>query len=402
LLQGGWRLILEGPPLPEPTMQPVPWRLELRDFRVFRRADFAPEGVVVLAAPNGAGKTTAHRALQLLSVLFNRNHEDALSIISPRLLRRAQATDPGHVLLSLSVGDVTWRLRLAVDSQGLTGRYGEELLREDVVVARAAMHQEDWHYLNRRRTMPMNELRCCARIVWDEERPAWLEPLFRLLNSLRVHLDYDLNRLRGPWQRGGRHTYLHPTGANLWTVLDNWRGSRRHAEQYNWTLEHAQRAFPDLISGIDFTPFLGVYRPDAPEEAIPPELLANGLLTGLCHLTAVAGAEDGATLTFDEVEDALHPHAIRTILAAMRQRADERGLTILLTTHSPVVLNEFSREPSQVFVIERARAADDADRSEVLPLTEARDRGWLSHFELGDLYAAEDIAPQSALAVAGA
>ncbi|MBK7758611.1 MAG: hypothetical protein IPI35_19885 [Deltaproteobacteria bacterium] len=86
----------------------------------------------------------------------------------------------------------------------------------------------------------------------------------------------------------------------------------------------------------------------------------------------------------------------------MRQRADEHGLTILLTTHSPVVLNEFSREPSQVYIIERGPEADDADRSEVLPLTEARDPNWLSHFELGDLYAAEDIASQSALAAVGA
>lgn len=382
-------------------MQPLPWRLELRDFRVFRRVDFAPEGVVALAAPNGAGKTTMNRALQLLSVLFNRNHEDALSIISPRLLLHVKATPPGPVLCSLSVGDVTWRLRLPVDSQGLTGRYGEELFRGGELVTRAAMHQQDWFHHDKRRTMPMNEQRCCARIVWDEERPDWLEPLFRLLSTLRVHSDYQLTQLTGPWQRGGRHTYLHPTGANLWTVLDNWRGSRKHTEQYNWTLEHARRAFPDLISGIDFTPFLGVYRPDAPEEAIPPELLANGLLTGLCHLAAVAGAEDGATLTFDEVEDALHPHAIRTILAAMRARAEARGLTILLTTHSPVVLNEFRGEPSQVYIIERGPKAREPDRSEVLPLTEARDPHWLSHFELGDLYAAEDIASQSALAAAG-
>ena len=137
-------------------MQPLPWRLELRDFRVFRRVDFAPEGVVALAAPNGAGKTTMNRALQLLSVLFNRNHEDALSIVSPRLLLHVKATPPGPVLLSLSVGDVTWRLRLPVDSQGLTGRFGEELLRGGELVTRAAMHQQDWFHHDKRRTMPMN------------------------------------------------------------------------------------------------------------------------------------------------------------------------------------------------------------------------------------------------------
>lgn len=374
-------------------MNPLSWHLTLKDFRVYKALDLSPEGVSVLAAPNGAGKTTLNNALQLLGALFTRDMETALSLVSPRLLRHVRAPSSAPVELSLSVGDVTWRLRLPVDSQGLTGRYGEELLHGEQMVVRAAMHQKEWYHGSLQRTMPLDERRCCTRIIWDEERPPWLEPLQRMLTTLRVHEHYHLNRLSEPWQRGGRHTFLHPTGSNLWTVLDNWKGSRAMSARYNWVLQQARLAFPHLISDIDFSPFLSIYRPDAPDQGMPPELLAAGLLTGLAHLTAVAGAEDGATLTFDEVEDALHPHAIRSILHGMEEVAETRGLTILLTTHSPVVLNHFKGKESSIYIIERS-GNQPPPRSDVVALDQAREARWLAHFEPGDLYAAEDIAAQ--------
>ena len=76
-------------------------------------------------------------------------------------------------------------------------------------------------------------------------------------------------------------------------------------------------------------------------DALPLPLAPDGLLVGILHLTAVAGRAEGSILAFDEMENQLHPHAIRAILKAMRARAEERNLTIVLTTHSPVVMNEF-------------------------------------------------------------
>lgn len=378
-------------------MASAPWRLQLKNFRVYESLDISPEGLCVLAAPNGSGKTTFNKALALLSTLFNRDMEAALTIVSPRFLRRIQSPNNSPVEMSLSVEDVTWKLRLPVDSQGLTGYYGEELARNGSIIARAAMHQKEWFYEGKQRSIPMDEHRCCARIVWDEHRPDWLGPLHQFCTTLRVYDNYHINRLSDPWQRGGKHTFLHPTGVNLWTVLDNWKGSRAMGARYNWVIEKTRQAFPGLISDIDFVPALGVFRPDS-EQALPPELLAAGLLTGLCHLTAVAGAEQGSTLTFDEVDDNLHPHAIRTVLKAMDEEAERRDLTIFVTTHSPVVLNYFRGRESSIYVIERA-ANRATSTSEIIALDEARSKDWLAHFDPGDLYASEDIAPQNGLSV---
>ena len=117
-------------------------------------------------------------------------------------------------------------------------------------------------------------------------------------------------------------------------------------------------------------------------DGLPPSRAADGLLTGLLHLTAVAGAKDGSIIAFDEVENQLHPHAIRSIISAMRAQADERDLTIIVTTHSPVVLNQFRDAPEDVFVLGHG--------VEGLPtparMTDLHTEEWLAQARLGSLY----------------
>src|SRR6185369_13240532 len=119
-----------------------------------------------------------------------------------------------------------------------------------------------------------------------------------------------------------------------------------------------------------------------PEIALPPERAADGLLTGLLHLTAVAGARRGALVAFDEVENQLHPHAIRSLFAAMRRRAEEQDLTIIITTHSPVVMNEFRDDLEQVFVLDRSTNSNEFP----VRVTDLHSEEWLAQAKLGTLY----------------
>ncbi len=372
-------------------MTPPTWTLRLRDFRVFAHFDWSPEGVCLLGGSNGAGKTTVLDALLFLRTLFSRGHEAAFKVIKGTFLRRLNAPAEAPLVFELKVGDVRWVLRLPVNSSGLESFYGEELHLGDQVQLRAAMYQQEWFLGAERRIHDDDEIRCCAKVLWDEQKPAWLRPFFEMLNGARVHKSYVLGRLCDPWQRKSAEWYLHGDGSNLWTVLDTWKGSKKGGAQYDWVLARARKAFPDLIEDINFVPTLSVFRPDLPDPdaGLPPERMADGLLTGLLHLTAVAGAQDGSVLAFDEVENHLHPHAIRVILAAMRELAEARNLTIILTTHSPVVMNEFKGHEDRYFVLERGR-----EQTQPVALEEAHNPDWLAHFALGDLYEREKIAPQ--------
>jgi AAA15 family ATPase/GTPase len=120
------------------------------------------------------------------------------------------------------------------------------------------------------------------------------------------------------------------------------------------------------------------------EEAMPHHLAPNGFLVALLHLCAVAGAPPGGVVGIDEMENSLHPFAIRRLISIFRDEAEVKDLTVVMATHSPVALDEFAAEPDQIFVMEPGSATCP------VPLTHCRDEDWLRHFSLGELYSRLD------------
>lgn len=106
----------------------------------------------------------------------------------------------------------------------------------------------------------------------------------------------------------------------------------------------------------------------------------------LLHLCAIASAPDHGVVAIDEPENSLSPFAIRKLVEFARDRAKQRGVSVLFATHSPALLNHFREDPAQVWIF------DSSDDSRVKRLTEWKDEDWLSLFSLGDLYAREVVA----------
>ena len=359
------------------------------DFRVIGQLDWSPQGVCLLARPNGAGKTTVLDLLLFLRTLWRSGHESALNAVGGTHLQRIGAAKEDPVTLQVQVGDIRWRLRFPMSAGGLKGSYGEELLRGHDVVLRAAMFDEGWYLGAERRAL--DEHRCCARVLWDNGDSPWMKPLVDALTGMRIYKSYRLNQIQRSQAITASHSYLHGTGKNLWSVLSTWRAApRRYAGRFDWVMAHARRAFPGQIDTMEFDRGLpSLFIPDSPDPAsgLPPERAADGFLTGLLHLAAVAGAPAGSLVAIDEMENQLHPHAIRVLLAAMRERAEAEDLTVILTTHSPVVMNAFKGEEGSFYVMDTA-----GEGPTPVPLSVHRDPTWLSHFALGDLYERSAIA----------
>lgn len=360
------------------------FRLELANFRALKRLDWSPEGVCLLSGANGAGKTSAFDALLFLRTLFAFGHEAALSVVGAAALKHIDSEPDDPITLRLTIRDLRWVVRLPMSAQGLRGAIGEELHRGDEIVLRAGMFQEDW-FVGAERA-PRDERRACLKVLWDRGDHDWLAPLASFLEDVRVYDSYTMKLIVEPQTNSVMTRFLSSTGANLWSVLAAWKSSPiRFNGQYEWVLAEARKAFPGLLESIEFErglPYLYGRGAKSVEDSYPPSRAASGLLTGLLHLTAVAGAKPGSLLTFDEMENQLHPHAIRSILAAMRRQSEERGLTILLSTHSPVLLNQFREAPEQVYVLGHGR--DDTPTP--APLTALFDEDWLAHSDLGVLY----------------
>jgi predicted ATPase len=373
-------------------MGPHPWTLRIEDLRTLEKVEWSPDGVCVVVGPNGSGKTTLLNALMLLSLAFSRDMDTALRHVSPAQLRRVNSAPNDPVILDLTLGDVRWVLMLPAAEYGLRGYYGEELYHQDRLVLRSALLSQQAQIDGAPFTIDPDERRCLTRILWDRDEPEWLKSLSSWLRSLRIYKDWYINQLRQPWQRGDSFSYLNNTGNNLWTVLDTWDATRTYRGQFRWVIEKVRLAFPAQLESIEFEPGVRVFRPGAsqPGQGLPPDVLADGLLTALLQLTAVAGAKEGSTLAFDEMENQLHPFAIRVILGAMREEAERKGLTILLTTHSPEVLNEFRGEEDRVFVL------GEPGRVQPVPLADLVHEDELPIAYIGERYLRERFAPQSA------
>lgn len=346
----------------------------------------------LLSGPNGSGKSSLLEVLQFVRSSALRGVREAVRFTGGgALLRRLGAEPKSPVHLELSIGDLRWVIQIPVEGGSIHPNHEESIEHGGKILARRAMYSGDVFLGDEQRDA---DERSALQMLWDVHRPPEILPLIELVRGIRVYSSYCLDRIREP-QLYTDDVDLHSTGKNAWSVLSNWRAApRKYDERFRWVVEALRRAFPDLVQDLEFdiegqTVGGRFYSPSArsAEDSLPLSVAADGLLVGILHLTAIAGAREGSIVAIDEMENQLHPHAIRSILDSMRSMADARDLTILLTTHSPVVMNTFKGREHQFYVLEAGH--------EVLPISldKALDPDWLAHFSsLGDLYDREDFA----------
>lgn len=78
------------------------------------------------------------------------------------------------------------------------------------------------------------------------------------------------------------------------------------------------------------------------DRQIPARSLSDGTLRFLGQLIALRTAPPGSLLLIEEVENGLHPTRAHLLVEAMEAATTERGVQVIATTHSPIVLNALS------------------------------------------------------------
>jgi predicted ATPase len=220
-----------------------------------------------------------------------------------------------------------------------------------------------------------------------------LKGLHEFASSFRLYQNLQIPSLRMTGSPATSDLHLHSDGRNVFSLLRNWKAGRKeHEERWFFVREGLRECFPELFEELEFLSagqtvtvqffFRGLKEPVGVWSA------PHGLLVALLHLCAIASTPDHGALAIDEPENGLHPYAIRTLLDLMRARAESKDVTVLLATHSPVVLNTFNTEPERIYIMEPGH--------ERLPiaLTEHSNPEWLAHFALGDLYSEQSFGAQ--------
>lgn len=365
--------------------------LDVHNYRALRKVRWSPSGVCAVTGPNGSGKTTLLSAIEFLRHLLERGIQAAVEFSGGTAsIKHQQALPQDGIRLFLEQGQCSWVVYVSMHPPSI--EIGERLRIGDQAVARQDPHSPAF-VLERELTVSGDSVFSHAMSLLPAEQREALKGLHGLASNFRLYHNLEFRSLRTSGSPATADLYLHSDGRNAFSLLRNWKAGRReHEERWLFVRDGLRECFPELFEDIEFLTagqtvtvrfFIKGLREPVDAYAAP-----HGLLVALLHLCAIASAPDGGAVAIDEPENGLHPYAIRTLMDLARARAAAKDLTILLATHSPVVLNTFNTEPERVYIMEPGH--------EVLPiaLSEHSNPEWLAHFSLGDLYSDQTFGAQ--------
>lgn len=371
--------------------RPPQFSLYVRQLRALQRIDWTPGPVSLLIGANGAGKSTTMQVLRVLRLAYERGLPEAvrLALGGSHNLGSWGRKDDEPIEIGLELGNVRWRISVNL-GEGAVDSIAEEELLEDgqLVFSRDALGQ--LRYKGQPISSEGNAIGL-RTLVDRGEVAAAIRSIATFLQRVNVFQEPDLVSLR----RGSTaedDQSLELRGGNAISVLRRWHQNRSMKDRYEFVVGGLRASFPGTFGGIDFhqagnTLTARVFRSDRDASYWLMDA-ANGFLQMMVLLCEIANTDEGGVVAIDEPENGLHPYALRVFLRKAKQWATQHHITVLLATHSTVLLDHFTDSPSHVFVITKS---DSNEISMPIALDKLCNKNWLAGFKLGDLYEQGEI-----------
>lgn len=368
--------------------------IQAQNYRGLVEIDWSiPPGLSVVVGANGAGKTTL---LLLLDVLRRGATGDsglagALGHHGgTRSLKHMGAAAGAPIALGARWGDIAWQIEPTPMGGGLAPYPAERLTVGGKVLYDhpSGSPTVRWGGAGGSTDVSVNGTSVLQRLAAADlagNFPA--RALLDALGGCRIHFDPSLSSLR----RGSEVSAdkrLSSDGGNALSVLRNWRDWSPDRSRFDFVLESLRECF-GFFESLDFQQGGQIVEGHIVHRkhrgSFPVGHAAEGWLVALLHFTAVASADAGHVVGIDSFENALHPRALREALDLIREYADANGISVVVTTQSPEVLNGFDAHPENVFVL------DSRYRPGPRALTDLRTEEWLAQFRLGSEFADGDF-----------
>ena len=357
--------------------------LTVRGFKTLRDLTLRLSPVTVLLGANNVGKTNVVRAIELLA------HAVRLGSL-PRAVAeagedvRTRGDGGGRLFFkvegqldgrrfSYEVSDSTEEVRI-LEPDGFEAKRGSD--GKFHLGAAGLLSSGD----NRDPGAGLAALAGSPKPAPELEKDvAFMKRIASFLGGMRA-ADFSPARLREPSLPSPEVT-LGREGENLAAVLDRLQGERPLVRRR--IDEEVRKAIPsvDLVTTVAQAQghkVVGVAEGDLVFNSAD---LSDGILLFIA-LSTVTQMSGGSTLVaLEEVERGIHPRRIRDTLDQVL-RVSRTGSQFLLTTHSPLLLNEFRELPEAVIVLERSGDGTSARQLSELPDLEAA----LKDVSLGDLW----------------
>lgn len=320
--------------------------ITLENFRTFRAPTEIPlRGVSVFIGPNNSGKTNAIRGIQLLASAAGKG----------AWLEGFEAHDSDKPFTVSGVARFSPQVELQLSLTGPTvelwnGR-GRVQCRGDIDFAAAYDGQQSsWRTFKGERSARNGADFLRGAVDFAKECwPQFLASAPDFFRGVRVaSLSAASLRKPAPVQK---EPELGERGENFGAVLDWIKGERP-------LLETAINNELREVLGVDrFT--TRVTRESEKIAAIVEgaqsygaDAVSDGVLLYLGMTTVAQLVGPKSLLVIEEPENGIHPRRLRSFLEQVRRTAAQ-GTQVILTTHSPVLLDEFRDDPRAVVVFER-------------------------------------------------
>lgn len=358
--------------------------LSVKGFKTLKDFSAPLTRVSVLVGPNNCGKSNVLRALSFLGATVRHGLKEAI----------VRAGGPAEVFSRSGRGG----FEISIEGQfgGTTVRYkiggatndsprGIEELSSTGEIEMPPVQFGGYH--------PVVELNGEV-IILNANEPGELlndlsyqtgcpEPFLRLhelLTGLTV-ADFSMDRLRAK-SLPVPGVEMKTTGENLAAVLDRLHGE---APSIRKRIEREVSAVVPSITGL-VTPtvdaegnkVVGISEGD---EVFKAEAVSDGILLFIALSTVSQMAGGRSFVCLEEPDKGIHPRRIREILEQVNAVA-KTGSQFLLTTHSPVLLDEFRDFPESVLILDRQDGGTRSTRLSELPDVQAQ----LRDVSLGDLW----------------
>lgn len=364
--------------------------LYVRNLRGLKLVEWSPGPLALLIGANGAGKTTLFQTLRLLRVAYERGLAEAVTLVlgGSGNLKSWGVSDSETVEIGLRIGEAHWTIQLAARDGSVDHLTAEQLMEQDrVIYARDSLGA---FIYGAERLEATTQLGLRSLMDRGAHEPA-IRTVASFIRKISVYHDPDIWALRWNGSNTSDDRALQPRGGNALALLRSWSQERSNRQRYHFVLEGLAAAFPLIVEDMDFveagnTLVARIFRPGV-EAPSPLASEANGVLQLLILLCDVAAAESESVVAIDEPENCLHPYALRAFLKRTTRWAKRNNLTVLLATHSIVLLDELTGAPEQIYVMK------SNENEDVMPtrLDRLCNVEWLQRFKLGDLYEQGEI-----------
>ncbi len=360
--------------------------LRVRNFKAIVDSKVVRLGALtVFIGNNGVGKSSLIEALESYQSIVR----DGLDVAMQRWFgiehirhkaqeakqRRGVAVNPIQIDLAIGASPrKSRRLEMAVNNDPAANR---------MFIAAERISRADGSWIERDRIGAI-ETYGAGRSILDSAIGDYVEESQHVLDWQFLTLSPERMGLPVPQQRTGGRVRLARDGSNVADVLLDLRRQSPTAfegvvEAMSYVLPYAQDIQPSLTSSeIERKSWLQISEADF---KVPGWLLSTGTLRMLALLALLRHPSPPPLIVVEEIENGLDPRSIHLIVEEIRNAVLGGATQVILTTHSPYLLDLLTLE--HLVVVER-----DASGHPMFtrPADSAKLKNWSETFAPGKLY----------------